>query len=154
MKEKRVFRDHPEVEYNHREFESGSYRFTTSRRVDGFLPILGVEVGTTGYMGGDGGHGGMTVVSFDDNGSGSLEVEQLVKPIKEWAGDANGVTLSVTGDWELNAMISGLRWAADELQRMSEERGTHGYRWNKHVKYVRRNDEDVVRRREGDNGED
>lgn len=73
--------------------------------------ILKITAGTTGYCGGDSGHGAKAFVEFHmeggdlsttgDNGE-DCNVEKLV--------------LSVGGDWEIDALIEGLEFAANALK--------------------------------------
>jgi hypothetical protein len=67
------------------------------------------EVGTTGMRGGDAGHGGRTF--FRIGAESYLEVD----------AQPGGVTLIAQGDWELDDMIEGLRFAVEVLEQSREE---------------------------------
>ena len=71
--------------------------------------ILRCSVETTGFQGGDSGHGGRTTVRLEDLGgcdlSGSVANEM--------------VTIAVGGDAELRVLIQALRFAADSLEALS-----------------------------------
>lgn len=68
-----------------------------------------VSVGTNGYRGGDGGHGGRTVVV--------LENPHRTDDIKfETSEKGSKLTATFKGDAELRNYITALRWAADQLE--------------------------------------
>ena len=82
---------------------------TFSRVVDDFN-TLEVEAGTTGYMGGDAGHGGRTYFRIEDLGSTCLRVRPLGKN-----GDS-GMEIFLFGDAELSTFIRALQFGAKALE--------------------------------------
>ena len=83
--------------------------------------ILRITVGTNGYQGGDGGHGGKTQVEFMMDGGGNMEVEA-------GEGDYSEAfcKFSLKGDSELFVMIEGMREAANRLERMAHKEPEDG----------------------------
>ena len=79
--------------------------------------ILEAECATTGYCGGDSGHGGRTYIRLKNlggtdikyriNGSGTCEEE---------------LEIMLGGDTELSTIIEAFRWIADTLERQAKER--------------------------------
>ena len=82
---------------------------------DSFVGIcnFGVSVGSTGYKGGDAGHGGKTFVTFQDLGSVSMMVSV---DNSEYLRDAEKITIAFEGDAELTNLINSLRFALDQLE--------------------------------------
>lgn len=76
--------------------------------------ILGVSVETTGYCGGDGGHGGRHVLRLEDLSSTSMEMVETGA-----YGAGHTIELVFCGDSELKTLIDGLRWAADALEQLA-----------------------------------
>lgn len=73
--------------------------------------ILNVTAGTTGYCGGDSGHGGESFIKLRMQGgdlSASIDGEVHT--------DIEDLIISVGGDWELDALIEGLRYATEALE--------------------------------------
>jgi hypothetical protein len=84
---------------------------------------LGVSIETTGFCGGDAGHGGRTSVVFRNEGA--MAMEGMVSGQQGGSHaehEAEEVVLTVAGDAELAVLIDGLRWAADELARLAGRR--------------------------------
>lgn len=75
--------------------------------------IIEVEVGTTGYKGGDTGHGGHTYLSIKDCASTDMSVS-----VDDY-GSENKVVLQFGGDCEMETLIDGLEFAAKTLREMS-----------------------------------
>ena len=75
---------------------------------------LEVIAGTTGYRGGDSGHGGRSIVMIQDKGNTDMRVEAT----RDRFG-CQGVKIVLGGDSELWTMIQALRFAADTLEKMS-----------------------------------
>jgi hypothetical protein len=70
--------------------------------------ILGVEIGTTGYKGGDSGYGGRTYFALRDFGSTDMRVRvNAVDQIQE----TNSMEIVFGGDAELNSFIDALEFA-------------------------------------------
>lgn len=79
--------------------------------------IISVEVGTTGYKGGDSGNGGRTYLRITDEGSTDLRCR--VEACKEdyEAHCANQIEIMLGGDAELETFTQALRFAADVLEK-------------------------------------
>jgi len=75
--------------------------------------ILRTIVSTTGYCGGDTGHGGRTEIVFEDLGGTDIEASYSEQEGKK-------VTISLGGDAELRVIIDALRFAADSLEKMAD----------------------------------
>ena len=78
--------------------------------------ILQVEAGTTGYKGGDTGHGGRTYFRIEDEGCTDIQVQ----PIMDRYG-GNGFEVTLGGDCELETMIRALKFITKVLEEESEE---------------------------------
>ena len=78
--------------------------------------ILEVEAGTTGYMGGDSGHGGRTYFRISDCGSTDLEVRTIVD-----RHGCNGFEVFLGGDCELETTIRALKFITKVLEDESKE---------------------------------
>lgn len=78
---------------------------------------LAVTVGTTGYRGGDTGHGGRTYLKLEDRGSTDLMTRI------DNAGEFSGISLlelRLGGDCELSTFIAALAFAARALKAQTE----------------------------------
>lgn len=75
--------------------------------------VLSTTVRTTGYRGGDSGHGGRTEIVFEDRGGTDISAGCT-------DGGGRKVTIRLGGDAELRLIIAALRFAADSLERLSE----------------------------------
>ncbi len=73
-----------------------------------------VTVGTTGPQGGDSGHGGRTVLKID--AGTSCDFRLRLGNDDEWVS-ADGISLLVGGDFEMEAFLEALRFAVRELER-------------------------------------
>ena len=86
---------------------------------DGFgYGILTVTAGTTGYCGGDSGHGGESFIKLNMEGgdlSASIDGRTTERGITD-------LVISVGGDWELDALIEGFRYAAETLTAIKDMR--------------------------------
>jgi hypothetical protein len=73
--------------------------------------MLRVKVGTTGYKGGDGGHGGVTYFELRDEGNTAIEaaVEK----------EGTAVKIILRGDSELDTFIEALEFAASTLKKLA-----------------------------------
>ena len=78
--------------------------------------ILEVEAGTTGYRGGDTGHGGRTYFRISDESSTDIHVT----PFMDRFG-CNGFEVTLGGDCELETMIRALKFITKVLEEESEE---------------------------------
>lgn len=87
--------------------------------------IITVEVGTTGYRGGDSGHGGRTFIRIKDDASTDMRCkvngydqdEHRYKDVE--FSDAYCIELVFGGDCELDTVIAGLEFAADTLRKQT-----------------------------------
>lgn len=75
--------------------------------------VLQVEVGTTGYCGGDYGHGGRTFFKIKDEGGTALYVN---------GEEAGEVEIVLGGDAELTTFIQSLEFALEVLKEQAEEK--------------------------------
>lgn len=73
--------------------------------------MLGVEVGTNGYQGGDTGHGSRTYISFKNEGCTDMNVH-----VGYEYDTPNKVTLTFGGDCELMNIILALKFAINVLE--------------------------------------
>ena len=78
--------------------------------------ILGVKVGTTGYCGGDSGHGGKTYFSLED--LASTDMKACVSDVQFTNGK---VEILFGGDTELDTFVQALEFAAASLREMMKE---------------------------------
>jgi hypothetical protein len=78
---------------------------------------LEIEVGTTGYQGGDSGHGGRTYLRINDLASTDIDVNIL----KDTFGNISGFELKLGGDAELTTFIEALEFALKVLKDQSRE---------------------------------
>lgn len=79
--------------------------------------ILEVTAATTGYRGGDAGHGCRTIVRIEDRGGTAIKARVIPESIR----GNGGVELALAGDCELLTLVDGLRFAADALEKIAEE---------------------------------
>ena len=88
--------------------------------------ILTVEAGTTGYKGGDSGHGGRTYLRIKDDSSTDMRCtlkgvfydEHGRSSLRSYdTHNANQIEIILGGDTELDTFISALRFAADVLEK-------------------------------------
>ena len=78
--------------------------------------ILEVEAGTTGYMGGDSGHGGRTYFRIQDIASTDMEIRTFVDKHV-----CNGFEVFLGGDCELETTIRALKFITKVLEDESKE---------------------------------
>lgn len=78
--------------------------------------ILEVEAGTTGYMGGDSGHGGRTYLRIQDSASTDMEIRTFVDK-----HGCNGFEVFLGGDCELETTIRALKFITKVLEDESKE---------------------------------
>ena len=77
--------------------------------------IITVEAGTTGYKGGDSGHGGRTYIRLED----SAGTDITINPIKNMGN--GGVEIILGGDAELETIITSLKFIIKVLEDQSNE---------------------------------
>lgn len=80
--------------------------------------IITVEVGTTGYMGGDTGHGGRTYLRISDDASTDMRCRVISNGTQfkfDNPCDASQIEIIFGGDTELETFAEALRFAADVL---------------------------------------
>lgn len=73
--------------------------------------ILRATVSTTGYCGGDSGHGGRTEIILDDLGNTDIDATVTETPDKR-------IAIQLGGDAELRVIIQALRFSADALEAL------------------------------------
>lgn len=78
--------------------------------------ILQVEAGTTGYMGGDSGHGGRTYFRIQDEGSTDMEIRTITSKY-----GCTGFEVFLGGDCELETTIRALKFITKVLEDESKE---------------------------------
>lgn len=78
--------------------------------------ILEVEAGTTGYRGGDSGHGGRTYFRISDCGSTDMEIRTCVD-----RHGCNSFEVFLGGDCELETTIRALKFITKVLEEESKE---------------------------------
>lgn len=71
--------------------------------------ILQCKVATTGYCGGDSGHGARHLFELRDMAGTDMDVSYSEKRL----------VISLGGDTELDTFVQALEWAASELKRMA-----------------------------------
>ncbi len=80
--------------------------------------VLGVEVGTNGYMGGDTGHGSRTFIRIENLGGTDMNAQVVYD---EHTLDAKSVTIKLGGDAELRTMIEALKFIVETLENQTKE---------------------------------
>jgi hypothetical protein len=103
------------IEENQRTLYDGT-RITTYSRAIESANVLEAEAGTTGYMGGDTGHGGRTYFRVTDLGGTDIRVN----PIQDRYGNG-GFEVTLGGDCELSTMITALKFITQVLEEESKE---------------------------------
>jgi len=78
--------------------------------------LLEVEAGTTGFRGGDSGHGGRTYFRVQDLGSTDIEVRTYRDRY-----NCTGFEVTLGGDCELETMIRALKFITKVLEEESQE---------------------------------
>ena len=104
-----------EIKENRRELFDGTEITTYTRDVVS-ANILQVEAGTTGYKGGDTGHGSRTYFRIKDLASTDINIRSHTD---SYGGSEFEVTLG--GDCELETMIRALKFITKVLEEESEE---------------------------------
>lgn len=80
-----------------------------------------VEAGTTGFKGGDSGHGCRTYFRLEaPEGCDFILTEKKILPsMSEYGG---GFSIIAGGDWELHQLITGLKFAVKVLEDQSKQK--------------------------------
>lgn len=89
---------------------------TLSKEIDS-ANIIDVEVGTTGYCGGDSGHGGRTYFRIKNVTSTDMSVRINKSCEFDWMNNLQEFELMFGGDCELDTFIEALEFAADTLRQ-------------------------------------
>ena len=100
-----------EVTERRRKLYDGKEITTYTRYIES-ANILQVEAGTTGYQGGDAGHGGRTYFRIEDKGGTHIRVD----PITDSLG-CSGFEVTLGGDCELETMIRALKFVLKVLKK-------------------------------------
>lgn len=78
--------------------------------------VLEAEAGTTGFMGGDTGHGGRTYFRIKDLGGTDIRVHTFSDQ-----HDCTGLEVTLGGDCELETTIRALKFITKVLEEESQE---------------------------------
>lgn len=108
-----------EIKENSRILKDGTELTTYTRDVVS-ANILEVEAGTTGYQGGDSGHGGRTYFRIEDAASTDMEVRSYVNKY-----GCPGFEVVLGGDCELETTIRALKF----ITKVLEEEAAEVYDW-------------------------
>jgi len=92
----------------------GPNMVTTYEREFCHANILNVEAGTTGYKGGDSGHGGITYFRISDLGGTDIEVRPVLSSRID--DEIEGFEVKLGGDSELDTIILALKFIVDVLE--------------------------------------
>ena len=79
--------------------------------------VIEAEAGTTGFMGGDAGHGGKTYFRIQDGGGTAINAV----PLKGRNGESEGFEVLLSGDAELRTVITALKFIVSVLEDESRE---------------------------------
>jgi hypothetical protein len=79
--------------------------------------IMRFAAGTTGYCGGDSGHGGRTVIEIEDLGSTDISFI----PIFDRFNHQTGIAIQLGGDSELQGIIEGLEFMLRRLKELEKQ---------------------------------
>lgn len=99
-----------EVKRCERLLDDGTEIVTYSREITS-CNILEVEAGTTGYKGGDTGHGSRTYFRITDLASTDMDIN-----VQSRAGSGEGFEVELGGDTELQTMIEALKFITQVLE--------------------------------------
>ena len=109
-----------EIKKNSRTLEDGTKITTYSREIES-CNILEVEAGTTGYRGGDTGHGGRTYFRIQNAACTDMEINSYTTRYSYDQDNDDGVEVFLGGDCELETMIEALKFIVKVLEEESEE---------------------------------
>lgn len=101
------------------ELEEG-IRVDTYKREIFNANILEVEAGSTGYCGGDSGHGSRHYIRLKDLGSTDIRVKIGDQEFDELYKD-KGIEIILGGDTELDTMITALKFVTKVLEDAANE---------------------------------
>ena len=104
-----------EIKQNRRRLPDGT-KITTYIREVVSANILEAEAGTTGFMGGDAGHGGRTYFRITD----AAATDMQIRTFTERCGNG-GFEVILGGDCELETMIRALKFITKVLEEESQE---------------------------------
>ncbi len=103
-----------EIKEKRRKLPDGTEITTYTREILS-ANVLEVEAGTTGFMGGDTGHGGRTYFRIEDQGSTDIQV----LPIGRYGDE--GFEVFLGGDCELETVIRALKFITKVLEEEAAE---------------------------------
>lgn len=93
------------------------YGINTQSKLCSDCNELEIEVGTTGFCGGDAGHGGKTYLRLKNKASTDMQIKVDDGDLKE----ANSFEILLSGDTELKTFIEALDFALTELKKKTKE---------------------------------
>lgn len=102
--------------FDTREIADSRFHFPISRTEICSANIIEVKVGTTGFCGGDSGHGGKTYFAIKDLGGTDITVNVL----DEEFGNG-GFEVILGGDCELATIINALTYIKTKLEEKADE---------------------------------
>ena len=106
-----------EIKKKQKVLSDGTKITTYSRELESFA-MMEIEAGTTGYKGGDSGHGGRTYFSIRDMGGTDISP----KIIKSKDHEDIGIEITLGGDSELSSVIEALKFITQVLEEESNGR--------------------------------
>lgn len=107
------------IKKNSRTLEDGTKITIYSREIES-CNILEVEAGTTGYRGGDTGHGGRTYFRIQNEAGTDMEIHSYSDRYNYYVSDECGVEVALGGDCELETMIQALKFIVKVLEDESK----------------------------------
>lgn len=100
-----------EIKQNYKKLHDGAHFRTFSREINN-ANCLEVEAGTTGFKGGDSGHGGRTYIRITDLTSTDMRVTTKTDKF----GHTDEVEIVLGGDTELETTIQALKFITKVLE--------------------------------------
>lgn len=79
--------------------------------------ILKTGIESTGYQGGDAGHGGFTTITFKDEASTCMDIEINGKKLQEKSLN-NKIKITFRGDTEQNTLLQALKFLTIRLEEV------------------------------------
>lgn len=110
------------AEENVRCLDDGTKLTTFTKEFEGFN-ALEAEVGTTGYRGGDTGHGCRAYIALRD----VVSTDIRVKIVKSKYGGNDGIEVVLGGDSELSTAIEALEFITKTLKKEVKRDSTENY---------------------------
>lgn len=92
-----------------------SKRIKTERKVIKNANVLAVEAGTNTPMGGDAGHGGITVFKLSDYGATAWKLVYIKDTDQTVVEQPDKITIALYGDTEAETFMEALRFALQTL---------------------------------------